>query len=272
MSKGLSIHIGLDTVDPAHYDGWDGKLEVCEADACDMQELANSCGFESLKLLSADATRDAVTGAIKDAMGKLGEGDMLMVSYSGHGGQIKDLNQDEADLLDETWCLYDGMLIDDELYALWRQFPAGVRILVLSDSCHSGTVVKAAKSSFPPSRDTEPKRGKSRLMPPPYARRTYNKNRKFYNDILKKKTERTEMKADLILLSGCQDNQQSYESPFNGYFTGSLLAVWNEGQFKGNYFKFHKMISNNIPEYQSPNLLYFGPDVRDFLDKKPFRI
>ena len=38
---------------------------------------------------------------------------------------------------------YDGQLIDDELYLELSRFGAGVRILVLSDSCHSGTVARA---------------------------------------------------------------------------------------------------------------------------------
>lgn len=272
MPKGISIHIGLDSVNPGHYDGWEGKLNVCEADACEMQELVSNCNFKTRKLLTADATRDAVISAIEDSMVKLGKGDMLVVSYSAHGGQIKDMNDDEADLLDETWCLYDGMLIDDELYALWQQFKEGVRILVLSDCCHSGTVAKAAQGSLLLPGEAGIVKGKSRLMPPPYARKTYYKNRLFYDQILKKKILKNDMKADLILLSGCQDNQLSYESPFNGYFTGSLLAVWNEGHFKGNYFKFHKMISTNIPEYQSPNLYFFGPNVREFLNQQPFKI
>ena len=56
---------------------------------------------------------------------------------------MPDVIGEEADKLDETWCLYDGQLIDDELYFELSKFAAGVRILVLSDSCHSGTVVRA---------------------------------------------------------------------------------------------------------------------------------
>jgi hypothetical protein len=33
MSKGYALAIGLNGVDPVHYDGWDGALNVCEADA-----------------------------------------------------------------------------------------------------------------------------------------------------------------------------------------------------------------------------------------------
>ena len=57
-----------------------------------------------------------------------------MLSYSGHGGQLPDLNDDEPDQEDETWCLYDGQVVDDELSELYSHFKQGVRILVLSDS------------------------------------------------------------------------------------------------------------------------------------------
>ena len=67
-----------------------------------------------------------------------------MLSYSGHGGQLPDLNDDEPDQEDETWCLYDGQVVDDELNELYSQFRQGVRILVFSDSCHSGSVAKQA--------------------------------------------------------------------------------------------------------------------------------
>ena len=71
-------------------------------------------------------------------------GDILLLTYSGHGGQIPDVTGEETDKLDETWCLYDGQLIDDEMYLELSRFAAGVRVLVFSDSCHSGTVVRAA--------------------------------------------------------------------------------------------------------------------------------
>lgn len=36
-TKGISLHIGLNRVDPAHYQGWDGKLNGCENDAKSME-------------------------------------------------------------------------------------------------------------------------------------------------------------------------------------------------------------------------------------------
>ena len=40
MPQGISVHIGLNSVDPGQYEGWDGQLTACEADAKDMQALA----------------------------------------------------------------------------------------------------------------------------------------------------------------------------------------------------------------------------------------
>jgi hypothetical protein len=69
--------------------------------------------------------------------------------YSGHGNQVPDLDGEEPDKLDETWCLYDGQMIDDELYRMYGALAEGVRVLILSDSCHSGTVAKGMFYSWP---------------------------------------------------------------------------------------------------------------------------
>ena len=49
----------------------------------------------------------------------------------------------ETDGFDESWVTYSGFLLDDELYAAYAGFKEGVRILVVSDSCHSGTMLRA---------------------------------------------------------------------------------------------------------------------------------
>lgn len=95
-------------------------------------------------MLDEQATAEAVIGAIAGTAHSLRSGDMLLLTYSGHGSQVPDKNSDESDGQDETWCLYDRMLVDDELNALWSQFKSGVRICMLSDSCHSDTVARVA--------------------------------------------------------------------------------------------------------------------------------
>ncbi len=149
LGKGYALAVGLNAVDPGKYAGWNGSLTGCEPDAKDMEEIAKRQGFETELLLTAGATREAVLESLKKWAEKCRNGDLLVVSYSGHGGQVPDQNGDETDDgLDETWCLFDGQLLDDELYEAWTKFREGVRILAFSDSCHSGTILKMIKSDF----------------------------------------------------------------------------------------------------------------------------
>lgn len=70
MAKSLSIHLGLNFVDPKHYDGWDGELRACEADANDMARLAKERGYGSATvLLTKHATVARFAKAMKDAAG-----------------------------------------------------------------------------------------------------------------------------------------------------------------------------------------------------------
>src|SRR5262245_32152205 len=143
MPKGYSLHLGLNSVDPGHYGSWDGTLNACENDANDMAAIAKASGYaKSTVLLSRKATSSAFITEMLKLAKMIKSGDLLLLTYSGHGGQIPDEVGDEDDKLDETWCLFDRQFIDDEIYRLLGAFAAGVRILVLSDSCHSGTVTK----------------------------------------------------------------------------------------------------------------------------------
>jgi metacaspase-1 len=281
MAKGVSVHIGVNEVDPAHYGGWSGKLNACEADAEDLQAIANAQGFKTTLLATGAATRDAVIKAIKSAAAVVGEGDIFFLTYSGHGGQIPDTNGDERDLQDETWCLFDAQLVDDELRVLWCEFRPGVRILVLSDSCHSGSVTKAPVSMTEAETLT---RGplaeilgtvgaKYRFMPDDAAARTYRKNRTFYDDIQKVLPQPVPpVAATVRLISACQDNQLSLDGTFNGLFTGQLLRIWSSGRFEGDYSAFHKAILQRMPATQSPNHLVFGAANPAFDAETPFSI
>ena len=59
---------------------------------------------------------------------KLKKDDTLILYFSGHGGQVSDLNRDEfrANKFDETICLYDRMLLDDEIHNCFCKFKKGV--------------------------------------------------------------------------------------------------------------------------------------------------
>ncbi len=292
--RALSLHIGLNAVSGAAYAGWTGPLAACEFDAKDMAALAKQRGMKAVLLLTQQGTRAKVLASLRGAAKTLKAGDLFFVSYSGHGGQVPDVSGEEADKQDETWCLYDGQLIDDELYFELSRFKAGVRILVLSDSCHSGTVVRAGPPA-PGSRSARPK-----MMPPAVALRVYSEHKAFYDDLqqgvakaatagvdkaaadpdtaLAKVTVSERLTAivkqfspAVILISGCQDNQTSMDGDHNGAFTEQLLKTWNHGAFSGSYASFHSRIRAGLPPTQSPNLFTLGPAAA-FLKQGPFTV
>ena len=123
MARGISLHIGLNSVDSNQYGGNALPLNACEFDAQDMESIAASQGFATRLLLTQNAHSDAVRNAIETAAGQLQPGDIFFLTYSGHGSNIDDSDFEEADGKDETWVLYDRNLIDDELYSLWSKFP-----------------------------------------------------------------------------------------------------------------------------------------------------
>ena len=287
--KGLGLHIGLNSVDPAHYAGWDGPLAACEFDAKDMAAVAKEARIKSTLLLTERGTRANVLAGIRTAAKQLEKGDFFLLSYSGHGGQVTDVTGDEDDERDETWCLFDGELIDDELYVELSRFAAGVRVLVLSDSCHSGTATRARPQ--PP-----PTGMRSKMMPPRVAEETYRKNKKFYDDLQKAVAKEAggampdpdtmlalvatdprvtrivkNFKPSVILISGCQDNQTSLDGASNGAFTGQLLKVWKKGAFKGDHVRFHAEIVAGLPSSQTPNLFPLG-SAGPFLKQRPFTV
>ena len=268
MSQGISVHIGLNSVDPKQYEGWDGQLAACEADAKDMLALAKKKKFKTnTLLLTKAATADAVTRAISDAAKALKSGDIFLLTYSGHGGQVTDTNGDEKDRMDETWVCYDREFVDDELYALWGTFKTGVRIVVLSDSCHSGSVTREIPRLVPGA-------PRVRAMPTSVARAVEQAHAKLYKDIQKKYpgAEKTKVKASVLLISGCMDNQLSRDGDENGLFTGTLRTVWNDGKFKRGYRKFRDVIVAKMPPDQTPNYSLVGAASAKFEAQVPFTI
>jgi len=280
MAKGLSLHIGLDRVDPAHYQGWDGQLAACVFDAKDMNALAKKNKFKSKTLLNEQATASGVIQALSDTAARLKVGDILLVTYSGHGGQVPDKNGDEKDAMDETWVLYDRQLVDDELYALWAQFAPGVRILVFSDSCHSGSVVRNSiyeqLSAQPVARGFMDNASTARIRALPEQVRdvTYSNNKKLYDGIQKsfRSGDKVAVNASIVLISGCQDNQLSSDGARNGLFTQTMLKTWDKGRFKGSYRKFYQGVALQMPPWQSPNYYRVGARDARFEAQLPFTI
>jgi hypothetical protein len=64
------------------------------------------------------------------------------IYYLGHGNQTRDLNGDEEDGMDELWCLRSGeSILDDEISLIFKDIPENSKVILISDSCSSGTMI-----------------------------------------------------------------------------------------------------------------------------------
>jgi metacaspase-1 len=137
----------------------------------------------------------------------------LFLSYSGHGAYLQDKNGDEDDNNDEVLCPVDcdkvGYIVDDNLKADFiDKLPSNVKLTILVDACHSGTVMDLR-----------------------------------YQYLKKKKTivngKVTDSKCTVCMISGCTDSQTSsdawlpnvisskYEA--QGAMTASFLYNFKDG-------------------------------------------
>ena len=283
MPKGHALVIGINRVDPNHYDGWDGALKVCEADANKIAAYLKKQKFSSIaKLLTKEATRANVISALDNLAAKSNTGDLVVVYYSGHGGnEIPDFNKDEddpwSDRYDETWCLHDAQLIDDELYYQWKKFKKGVRIVVMSDSCFSGDIVKLVLVA---------KKGPSKAMPKKEGEKTYKKNKKFYNKLVKElasmelKTFKTNKKgkivASLLQISSSQEfqpsNAETAQFPKNSLFTAVLFKTINSAKKIKSYEQLIATLKQSMPDFQMPKEQMLGDLNLKLQLNKPFSI
>ncbi|KAL1722946.1 caspase domain-containing protein [Schizophyllum commune] len=199
--------IGID------YQGQSSELKGCINDARDVRDfLVKRCRFkkEDIMLLTDDKSRSSRSYPSRanmiSAMKWLVEGaqmhDSLFLHYSGHGGQKRDFNDDEADGYDETIFPVDheeaGVIIDDEMHKiLVDPLPAACRLTALFDSCHSGTVLDL-----------------------PYIYSQHGRLRGSH--VSPRARLRQASPADVITWSACRDGQTSVDTFAGGEAVGAM--------------------------------------------------
>jgi metacaspase-1 len=293
MSKALSIHIGLNHIDPGYY-GTDGVLNGCVNDAISMQQIADGRGFASTLLTNKQATCRRVLDWLASAATQLEPGDTTLVTYAGHGAQVPDLNNDEKSGLDQTWCLFDRMLVDDELAQAWSKFRPGVRIVLVTDSCHNASVARQLEIISRSARSLSARDLRSlahvgpvlgeqygrttavayRALPAESEQMVNQRNRDFYATIQRntRGSERESIAASVITLAACPDGGTAAEGTDHGLFTENLLAAWNDGEYQGNYRDFLEEIGTRIRPQQDPRYSIVGALNSAFADEQPFGI
>lgn len=126
------------------------SLRGCVNDVEDMKALLTEVfGFETRNVktfINGDVTKDEVRRQMKWLFRGASAGDRVVLHLSSHGSNVADKDGDEPDGQDEIFCMHDmdfddpgSYLLDDELREWTEELPEGVQLLVVLDTCHSGT-------------------------------------------------------------------------------------------------------------------------------------
>lgn len=274
-----SLHIALNKVNPDHYKNL-RPLRGAVNDAILMEALARETwGMHTTKhLYDEDATTENVLGALQELAGQLRAGDLLLITYSGHGGLVPDpywnrRGKDEEN--DQTWCLYDRQLLDDEIFEALSRFKQGVRIVVTSDSCHSGTVTRVEEEAGPDDAALLRQGFVPKELDKDMVGSIYEAFYALYDGIssrFRDQSYQPEPAARVLLFAACQDDQCAYDGPRHGRFTLALKDVLDQpGAIRCNAEQIFSRLKQ-IYTYPTPNLFVYGAPNPDFDEAFPFSL
>ena len=222
--KKLALAIGVNRY--ANLPG--ATLAGCINDALDWAEALRALGYEVVVLLDEQATAAGIRAALRDLVARARRGDRIVVTNSSHGTRVRDLSGDEADGLDEAICPHDvaqaGVITDDELQALLGARAYGVRAVLVSDSCHSGTLhrfadflafqrsaVDATEAGVP--LDLRPRFLDPALVPDSPTRPAA------------RSTGARALRPPVLLLAGARDDEFAFDAVIDGRPRGPMTAA-----------------------------------------------
>lgn len=232
-------------------------------------------------LLNSQATKDAITNALRQLASDSRRGDYIYIHFSCHGQQMADDNGDEADGLDEALIPYDAPrryaegvyegerhLRDDELGSLLdairRKAGADGTVTLVLDACHSGTADRD-------SREEVYVRGTSYIFAPkgfaPPAVHADASLKEIYSE--------TGM-APLTALAACMPEQLNYEyrSP-DGIYYGSLTYALCEVMGKNESVpisRLNELLRRRVAELKPRKGRIQTPLLKTNDEKRVFRI
>ncbi len=226
MKKALCIGIN-------NYPGFTNDLKGCVNDANDWEVILAHAGFLVDKVIDSEATRKTILKKLETLITSAQPDDELVFTYSGHGTSVTDKNSDEADGYDEALVAYDGNIVDDELRAVLQKAQPGMHIVVIADSCFSGTVTRALMSDK--------------------ARPRYLITEKIPSTARRKKKLLSDEDMVEMLITGCSDSEYSYDAEIDGRWNGAMTAyatsVLKSGQ---TYNEFYQKLRTLLPSDDFP--------------------
>ena len=216
--KGYALHIGVDKTDPNVYTNFP-VLSGCVADSEALKSITlNEENFHSVKSLhNEDANREAILKAMNHLASISQPGDLVVMSYAGHGSYIVDANGDEP--FDQVLVTYDGFLIDDEINQVILKFKQGVRVVWISDACHSESNLRAQIKQR-----SSTSKVKYRVLSSVIAQLHYDQNKEKY-DLERSRLTRDSLKksqASVLALYACRKSELAQEVSGRGLFSSKV--------------------------------------------------
>jgi hypothetical protein len=196
-------------------------------------------------LLDSQATKAAIIAGLKALLAGSKLGDVLVFTNSSHGTYIADTSGDEPKY-DEAMCPFDcadNLLVDDELRELFVGLPKGAHFTVISDSCFSGTVTRAALSEAIPGHKTPDDR-RVRFLSPALRGQPILQNP--WKALDKKIIKYPETKMKEVLLSGCSDKEYSYDALIEGTYHGAMTYFALQAIKAANYQITYKQLFTRV--------------------------
>jgi hypothetical protein len=200
-------------------------------------------------LIDAQATKAKMVAALKALLAGAKSGDVLVFTNSSHGTYVADSSQDE-EIYDEALCPYDcaeNLLVDDELRGLFGNLPMEVKLSVISDSCFSGTVTRAAVAEVIPGLKTPDDR-RVRFLSPALRGDAVLENP--WKAKPKRQIKYPESGMKEVLLTGCSDREYSYDAMIGGRYHGAMtyfaLQAIREANYAPTWQQMYTQLANAI--------------------------
>lgn len=284
MIPAISVHVGLNRVDAGHY-GSPRILQGCRNDADAMARVAAGAGIPLRHvLLDEAATAANLRALLAAAASQLAPDGLLLLTYAGHGAQLRDaevpgagIGGDEPGGNDEAFCLFDRMLRDDELCGLLADFGEAQRVVLVVDSCHAGSPAFAAAAGTGAGTGPGPAGGPLRLprwrgVRAEVARRIREDHAPAYAPSPGRRlARRTELRATVLWLTACRDQQATPDGRPHGEFTRFLLEALDG--MPASYDALREAMAAKGPTPPGGPILHaVGPRAQDLRAQPPFRV
>lgn len=276
MRRGFSIHFGASL--PAVCDNRT-KLNGPPNDVNALADLAKSRGFQQVGSFPGQVNVGDVKDAFKDILARnLVRDDILLVTYSGHSSQIRDQPpiDEPYDGVDEEWCLSDNVLRDDVIDDYLAKFGEGVRIVMVTDSCHSGSAFLLRENGV-----THPAGPLELLWLDAYfeARRRLRVLARVLAGVPRDLAELEMLRnpsskrivARVLLLAACRERENAADGDPHGAFTEKLISRLYSAKPPKTYADLIKKVRSDVSgehSHQHPSWAYDAT----LLAEEPFTI